>query len=73
MNTAFAVTLYLKGLCFIKAQETAVLTYIESASTVVFGYFLLAQQPILTMIAGGLMILSAGYVVALKTEDVSKA
>jgi len=69
-NTAFAVTLYLKGLRLIKAQEAAVLTYIEPASAVVFGYLLLTQQPTLTMIAGGLLILSAGYVVALKTEDV---
>jgi len=72
LNTAFAVTLYLKGLRLIKAQEAAVLTYIEPASAVVFGFLLLAQQPTLTMIAGGLLILSAGYVVALKTEDVSK-
>ncbi len=72
-NTAFAVTLYLRGLRLIKAQEAAVLTYFEPASAVGFGYLLLAQQPTLTTIAGGLLILSAGYVVASKTEEVSKA
>ena len=72
-NTAFAVTLYLRGLRLIKAQEAAVLTYIEPASAVGFGYLLLAQQPTPTMIVGGLLILSAGYIVASKTEEVSKA
>lgn len=69
-NTAFAVTLYLRGLQLIKAQEAAVLTYLEPASAVGFGYLLLAQQPTPTMIVGGLLILSAGYVVASKTEEV---
>jgi len=72
-NTAFAVTLYLRGLRLIKAHEAAVLTYIEPASAVGFGYLLLAQQPTLTMIAGGLLILSAGYIVASRTGEVSKA
>ncbi len=63
-NTAFAVTLYLKGLRLIKAQEAAVLTYIEPTSAVGFGYLVLNQQPTLAMIAGGLLILVAGYVVA---------
>ncbi|MFB0501404.1 MAG: DMT family transporter [Candidatus Bathyarchaeia archaeon] len=74
LNTAFAVTLYLRGLRLIKAQEAAVLTYFEPASAVGFGYLLLAQQPTLTTIAGGLLILSAGYIVVSKTEeDVSEA
>lgn len=68
-NTAFAVTLYLRGLRLIKVQEAAVLTYFEPASAVGFGYLLLAQQPTPTMIVGGLLILSAGYVVASKTEE----
>jgi len=68
LNTAFAVTLYLRGLHLIKAQEAAVLAYFEPASAVVFGYLLLAQQPTLTTIAGGLLILAAGYVVASKAE-----
>jgi drug/metabolite transporter (DMT)-like permease len=69
LNTAFAVTLYLRGLHLIKAQEAAVLAYFEPASAVVFGYLLLAQQPTLITIAGGLLILVAGYVVASKAEQ----
>ena len=37
-NTAFAVTLYLKGLGMIKAQKAVVFTYLEPASAVVFGF-----------------------------------
>jgi drug/metabolite transporter (DMT)-like permease len=62
-NTAFATTLYFKGLRLIKAQEAAVLTYLEALSAVAFGYLLLAQQPALSTIVGGLLILSAGYIV----------
>jgi drug/metabolite transporter (DMT)-like permease len=67
-NTAFAVTIYLKGLRLIKAQEAAVLTYMEAASAIVFGYFLLGQQLSLSMILGGFLILSAGYIVTLKKD-----
>lgn len=63
-NTAFAVTLYFRGLRLIRAQEAAVLTYLEPVSTAGFGYLLLAQRPTLIMVAGGLLILSAGYVVS---------
>ncbi|MFO7773504.1 MAG: DMT family transporter [Dehalococcoidia bacterium] len=63
-NTAFAVTLYLKGLGMIKAQKAVVFTYLEPASAVVFGFLFLAQPPTPLMIVGGLLILVAGYVVA---------
>jgi len=68
LNTAFAVTLYLRGLHLIKAQEAAVLAYFEPASAVVFGYLLLAQQPTLITIAGGLLILVAGVCCSLKSR-----
>jgi len=71
-NTAFAVTLYLTGLRLIKAQEAAVLTYLEPVSAMMFGYLLLNQQPTPTMIAGGILILIAGYIVASKTEEISE-
>lgn len=71
-NTAFAVTLYLTGLRLIRAQEAAVLTYIEPVSAMMFGYLLLDQQPTPTMVAGGILILIAGYIVASKTADTSE-
>jgi drug/metabolite transporter (DMT)-like permease len=67
-NTAFALTLYLTGLRLIRAQEAAVLTYLEPVSAMMFGYLLLDQQSTPTMIAGGILILIAGYIVASKTE-----
>jgi drug/metabolite transporter (DMT)-like permease len=63
-NTAFAVTLYLRGLGMLKAQKAVVFTYLEPASAAVFGFFLLAQQPTPLMVVGGLLILIAGYVAA---------
>lgn len=64
LNTGFAVTLYLKGLNLIKAQKAVVLTYLEPASAVVFGYIFLSQTPTPLMIVGGSLILIAGYIVA---------
>ena len=63
-NTAFAVTLYLKGLGMVKAQKAAVFTYLEPASAVVFGFLFLAQPPTPLMLVGGVLILIAGYIVA---------
>jgi drug/metabolite transporter (DMT)-like permease len=64
LNTSFAVTLYLKGLGMVKAQKAVILTYLEPASAVVFGLLFLAQPPTPLMIAGGLLVLIAGYIVA---------
>jgi drug/metabolite transporter (DMT)-like permease len=64
LNTAFAVTLYLKGLGMIKAQKAVILTYFEPASAVVFGFLYLAQPPTPLMLVGGFLILVAGYIVA---------
>jgi drug/metabolite transporter (DMT)-like permease len=66
VNTGLAVTLYLSGLKRIKAQKAIVFTYLEPVSSVIFGFFFLAQQPTPLMIIGGFLILSAGYSVASK-------
>jgi drug/metabolite transporter (DMT)-like permease len=64
LNTAFAVTLCLKGLSMAKAQKAVVFMYLEPASAVVFGLIFLNQPPTPLMLAGGLLILAAGYIVA---------
>jgi drug/metabolite transporter (DMT)-like permease len=64
LNTGFAVTLYLKGLGMVKAQKAVVLTYLEPASAVVFGFLFLVQPPTPLMLVGGFLILIAGYIVA---------
>jgi drug/metabolite transporter (DMT)-like permease len=66
VNTGFAVTVYLKGLGQVKAQKAVVLTYLEPASAMVFGFFFLSQQPTPLMILGGCLILIAGYIVVSK-------
>ena len=63
-NTGFAVTVYLKGLSLVKAQKAVVLTYLEPASAVVFGFIFLSQTPTPLMILGGSLILVAGYIVS---------
>jgi drug/metabolite transporter (DMT)-like permease len=68
-NTGFAVTLYLKGLKSVEAHRAVVFTYLEPVSTAVFGYIFLAQHPTLHMIAGGFLILLAGYIVATNSGD----
>jgi len=64
LNTAFAVTLYLKGLGMVKAQKAVIFTYLEPAGAVLFGFLFLSQQPTPLMLAGGCLILLAGYLVA---------
>ncbi|MGB9718318.1 MAG: DMT family transporter [Thermoproteota archaeon] len=59
-NTAFAVTLYLKGLRLVKAQKAVVFTYLEPVSAAVFGFLFLGQGPTLQSLIGGALILSAG-------------
>ncbi|MBO3833300.1 MAG: EamA family transporter [Candidatus Brockarchaeota archaeon] len=65
-NTAFAVTLYLKGLRLINAQKAVVFTYMEPVSAAIFGFLALGQQLTLQTLIGGLMIVSAGYLVGSK-------
>ncbi|MCX8191752.1 MAG: DMT family transporter [Nitrososphaerales archaeon] len=60
-NTGFAVTLYLNGLNLIKVQRAVILTYLEPVSAIFFGFFFLAQQPTLSTIIGGLLIIVASY------------
>ncbi len=63
VNTTFAVTIYFYGLPLVKAQEAAVLAYMEPLSAIVFGAILLNQLITLdTVIGGGLICLAGGIV-----------
>lgn len=66
INSSFAFMLYLYGLKNVKAQEAAVLTYLEPVSALFFGFIFLSQKPTLITIIGGLLILIAGYVVTIE-------
>lgn len=63
INTAFAVTLYFHGLGLIKAHKAVIMTYLEPASTVIFGATFLGQIPSPLAVIGGLLIVLAGYLV----------
>ena len=63
INTALAVTLYFHGLGLIKAHKAVIMTYLEPASAVIFGALFLEQIPSLSALAGGLLIVLAGYLV----------
>jgi drug/metabolite transporter (DMT)-like permease len=62
-NTAFAVSLYYGGLKKIRAQEAAILAYLEPVSATMFGFVFLKQTPTMTVIVGGILILLGGYIV----------
>ena len=66
INTAIAVTIYFYGLKQIKAQEAAVLTYIEPASAVIYGMIFLGQLPSSLTLIGGIFIVVAGVLVTVK-------
>jgi len=63
LNTGVAVTLYLKGLRSLKAQEAATITYLEPLSAIIFGYFMLGQEISIGIILGGALILTSQYLV----------
>ena len=62
-NTAFATTLYFSGLSRIRAQDAAILSYLEPASTVIYGAILLGQEPTFATAVGGVLIVFGGYIV----------
>jgi drug/metabolite transporter (DMT)-like permease len=62
VNTAFAQTVYLHGLSKVRAQEAAVLSYLEVPSAAAFGYLFLGQTLGPIAILGGALILAAGYI-----------
>ena len=46
------------------ATRAAVLLYFEPASAVIFGWLLLDQEPTLSMLVGGALVVLAGVLVA---------
>jgi len=66
VNTAFAVTLYFVGLRHVRAQDAAVLAYLEPVSALFFGWFFLEQSITFSAAVGGLLIVLAGFTVALE-------
>jgi drug/metabolite transporter (DMT)-like permease len=62
--TAFGFATYLTALTSLPATRAAVLLYFEPASAVIFGWLLLDQEPTLSMLVGGALVVLAGLLVA---------
>ncbi|MBS7645769.1 MAG: DMT family transporter [Candidatus Bathyarchaeia archaeon] len=68
VNTALAVSVYLHGLKQVKAQDAAVLAYLEPASATAFGYVFLRETLNYTAILGGILIILGGYITLSKAR-----
>ncbi len=63
VNTAFAVSLFFRGLKKIKAQEAAILCYLEPVSAAFFGFFFLGQTLTPIAVIGGGLVILGGYII----------
>ncbi len=63
VHTAFGLAVILDVLGRIPATAAAVLLYLEPAAAVLFGWWLLGEQPTVATLIGGLLIAAAGLVV----------
>ncbi|MEM2964391.1 MAG: DMT family transporter [Candidatus Bathyarchaeia archaeon] len=68
VNTAFALTLYYSGLRKVRAQEAAVLTYLEPVSAAFYGYLFLGQLLTTLAIIGGALVIIGGYLATLQQD-----
>ncbi|MGC8747149.1 MAG: DMT family transporter, partial [Candidatus Saccharicenans sp.] len=57
--TAGAHTLFIKGLKYLEAQTSSLISALEPVYGVIFGYVLLKERPDLRTLSGGLLILGA--------------
>ena len=64
VQTAFAGMLFLKGLRRVRTDHAAILTYTEPASAVVFAAAFLSEPLTVATVAGGLMVVAGGALVA---------
>jgi drug/metabolite transporter (DMT)-like permease len=63
-HTALCVALYLTALERLPASRVAVLLYLEPVSALLFGWLLLSESPGRATLAGGLLVVAAGVLVA---------
>ncbi len=65
LNTAFAFSLFMDGLRYIRVQHASIIAYIEPVSAPLYALVFLSQMPSGWTIAGGAMIVAAGILVVL--------
>jgi drug/metabolite transporter (DMT)-like permease len=70
--TAGAHTLFIKGLEFIEAQTSSLISSLEPVYGIILGYLILKESPDLRTIMGGLVIMSSVLTVSLLTARQNK-
>ena len=66
--TAGAHSLFIKGMKYIKAQTASIIATLEPVYGIVLAFVLLREKPSLRTILGGIVILTAVFIVTLKTK-----
>ena len=62
VHSAIAPVLYFKGLNRVRANQAAVLGYLEPVCAILFGMVILSEFPSPESLAGGALILFSGYI-----------
>lgn len=72
VHTAVAIVLFLGALARLPATSVGILSYIEPAAAVLFGWLLLSERPGPATVAGGLLVIGAGaLVIGATRQDVA--
>lgn len=66
VHTAGALVLYFWGLAGVKVQHLAVLSYLDPVAAVLFAFLFLGERPTGMALVGGILILGASLLLALK-------
>jgi drug/metabolite transporter (DMT)-like permease len=65
LNTAFAFSLFMNGLRYMRVQHASIIAYIEPVSAPLYALVFLSQIPSGWTVAGGALIVAAGILVVL--------
>jgi len=65
INTAFAFSLFMDGLRYIRVQHASIVGYLEPVSAPLYALVFLSQMPSGWTVAGGALIVAAGILVVL--------
>jgi drug/metabolite transporter (DMT)-like permease len=66
VHSTIAIVIYLEGLKEVKAQEAAILGYLEPVGAILLALAIFGETPSGIAVIGGILILLAGYLVTVK-------
>jgi O-acetylserine/cysteine efflux transporter len=64
VHTAIGITLYLSVLARVPATHVGILGYLEPVAVVIAAWLVLGQRPAPATVAGGVLVVAAGAIVA---------